>query len=419
MKKNIIKINGWCEELRDLGGIKFIKLHTISGDIQVTLPKKKVSKELFDKVDKITRQSAISVVGKIKKNKEAPGGKEIIPEKIEIVNLAETPLPLEPSEKTPAELDTRLDWRFLDLRTEKSLAIFRIQNEILKSFREFLIKNGFIEVQPPCIISSASEGGADLFKIPYFEKEAYLAQSPQLYKQMCAISLEKVFMIIPVWRAEKFNKPTHLNEIRQMDIEIGFVESEEDAMKVLEEVFVHILKSVQKNYKKELKALNVKLKIPNLPLKRITYTKAVEELKKVGEKIEWGNDFSKLQEEKLSKIFGYAFFMKDWPTKIKTFYTMPYEKDPKICHAFDLIYNGLEIASGTQRIHIPELLIKQIKEFGLNPDDFKYYIDCFRYGSPPHSGFSIGLERITMTITGTKNIRECCMFPRDRNRLTP
>ena len=414
-----MKFNGWAEEIRNLGGIKFIKLHTISGDIQITLHKKKVSKELFDKVDKITRQSAISVTGTLRKNKEAPGGKEIIPKKIEIVNLAETPLPLEPSEKTPAELDTRLDWRFLDLRTEKSLAIFRIQNEILKAFREFLIKNEFIEIQPPCIIASASEGGADLFKIPYFEKEAYLAQSPQLYKQMCAISLEKVFMIIPVWRAEKFNKPTHLNEIRQLDIEMGFIESEEDAIKVLERIFVYILKSVQKNCKKELKSLNVKLKIPKLPLKRITYTKAVEGLKKVGEKIEWGDDFSKLQEERLSKIFGSAFFIKDWPTKAKTFYTMPNEKDSKLCRAFDLVFNGLEIASGTQRIHVPDLLIKQIKSFGLKPDNFKYYIDCFRYGAPPHAGWSIGLERLTMTITGMKNIRECCMFPRDRNRLTP
>lgn len=414
-----MKINGWAEEIRNLGGIKFIKVHTISGDFQVTLPKKKVSKQLFDKVDEITRQSALSVTGTLRKNKQAPGGKEIIPKGIEIINLAETPLPLEPSEKTPAELDTRLDWRFLDLRTEKNLAIFRIQNQILKAFREFLNKGDFIEVQPPCIIASASEGGADLFKIPYFEKEAYLAQSPQLYKQMCAISLEKVFMVIPVWRAEKFNKPTHLNEIRQMDIEMGFVESEEDAMKVLEQVFVYILKSVQKNCKKELKSLNVNLKIPKLPLKRITYKKAVEGLKKHGEKIEWGEDFSKLQEEKLSEIFGSIFFMKDWPTEAKTFYTMPYEKNPKICRAFDLIFNGLEIASGTQRIHIPDLLIKQIKAFGMRPEDFKYYIDCFRYGSPPHAGWSIGLERITTTITGMKNIRECCMFPRDRNRLTP
>lgn len=414
-----MQINGWAEEIRNLGGIKFIKLHTTSGDIQITLPKKKVSKKLFDKVDEITRQSALTVTGKLRKNKEAPGGREIIPDKIEIISLAETPLPLEPSEKTPAELETRLDWRFLDLRTEKSLAIFKIQNEILKSFREFLIKDGFFEIQPPAIIASASEGGADLFKIPYFEKEAYLAQSPQLYKQMGAVSLGKVFMIIPVWRAEKFNKPTHLNEIRQMDIEMSFVKSEEDAMKILERVLVHILKSVKKNSKKELKSLKRELKIPKLPLKRVTYTKAVEALKKHGEKIEWGDDFSKLQEEKLSKIFGNVFFMKDWPTKAKTFYTMPYQDNPKLCHAFDLIHNGLEIASGTQRIHIPELLIKQIKAFGMKPGNFKYYIDCFRFGSPPHAGWSIGLERITMTITGMKNIRECCMFPRDRNRLTP
>jgi len=414
-----MQINGWTEEIRNLGGIKFIKLHTPSGDIQVTLPKKKVSKKLFDDVDKITRQSALTITGKWRKNKEAPGGKEIIPTKIEIINLAETPLPLEPSEKTPAELETRLDWRFLDLRTEKSLAIFKIQNEILRSFREFLIKEEFFEIQPPAIIASASEGGADLFEIPYFEKKAYLAQSPQLYKQMGAISLGKVFMVIPVWRAEKFNKPTHLNEIRQMDIEMGFVKSEEDAMKVLERVLVHILKSVKKNSKKELKSLKRELKIPKLPLKRVTYTKAIEALKKHGEKIKWGNDFSKLQEEKLSKIFGNTFFIKDWPTKAKTFYTMPYQDNPKLCHAFDLVHNGLEIASGTQRIHIPELLIKQIKAFGMKPQDFKYYIDCFRFGSPPHAGWSIGLERITMKITGMKNIRECCMFPRDRNRLTP
>jgi len=413
-----MQINGFAEEIRNLGGIIFIKVHTTSGDIQVTLPKKKVSKEIFDLADKITRQSALSVTGEIKKNKEAPGGKEIIPKKIDVLNFAETPLPLEPSEKTHAELETRLDWRFLDFRDEKNIAIFKIQNEILRSFREFLIKEDFLEIQPPCLIASASEGGADLFKIPYFEKEAYLAQSPQLYKQMCAISFEKVFTIVPVWRAEKFNKPTHLNEIRQMDIEMAFVKSEEDAMKVLEEVFVYILKSVQKNCKDQLKALNRQLKIPKLPLKRITYTQAVESLKKSGEKMEWGNDFSKLQEEKLSKIFGDAFFVKEWPCKIKAFYTMPYE-EKKICRAFDLVYDGLEIASGTQRIHIPDLLIKRIRECGLNPNDFKYYVDCFRFGSPPHAGWSIGLERITMKITGMNNIRECCMFPRDRNRLTP
>jgi len=414
-----MQINGFVQEIRDLGGIKFIILQTVSGEVQITMHKKKISKELFEKIEKLTRQSALTVYGEEKENQEAPGGKEIIPEKIEIVGLAETPLPFDPSEKTPAELDTRLDWRFLDLRSKKSKSIFKIQNQILKTFRNYLRGKDFSEIQPPCIIASASEGGADLFSIPYFEKKAFLAQSPQLYKQMGAISLQKVFMIVPIWRAEKFNTITHLNEVRQMDIEMGFVESEEDVMKVLENTFVEILKSVKENCEKELKLLGVDLKIPELPIKRVTYTECVEALKKQGEQMEWGEDFSKPQEKKLAEVFGNVFFLKDWPTKAKTFYTMPHKNNPETCHAFDLVYNGIEICSGTQRVHIPELLEKRIKECNLNPDDFKFYINCFRYGAPPHAGWSIGLERLTMTITGVKNIREACMFPRDRTRLTP
>jgi len=414
-----VEINGWVEEIRDLGGIKFIDLHTPHGNHQITLVKKKVSEDLFKLTDKITRQSAITVWGEEKENKEAPSGKEIIPEKIEIVGLSETPLPFDPSGKTPAELETRLDWRFLDFRNKKSLAIFKIQNQVLKVFRNFLISEKFLEIQPPAIISSATEGGSDLFAIPYFDKEAFLAQSPQLYKQMGAISFGKVFSISPVWRAEKFNTPTHLNEIRQMDIEMGFVESEEDVMKVLERVVTEITKEVVKNCKKELEVLEVKLDIPKLPFRRVTYTECIEALQKKGEEIKWGDDFSKPQERILGKIYGDAFFLKDWPTKIKAFYAMPYKDNPKVCHAFDCVFHGIEISSGTQRIHLPELLIKQIKSKGLNPDNFKFYIDCFRYGSPAHAGWSIGLERITMTLTGVKNIREATMFPRDRTRLTP
>jgi len=418
-EKSSMKINGWVEEVRDLGGIKFIDLHTPQGNHQITLVKGKVPENLFELIAKITRQSAITVWGKEKDNSQAPGGKEIIPEKIEIVGLSETPLPFDPSGKTPAELETRLDWRFLDFRSKKSLAIFKIQNEILKVFRSFFRSESFLEIQPPAIISSATEGGSDLFAIPYFDKEAFLAQSPQLYKQMGAISLGKVFSISPVWRAEKFNTPTHLNEIRQMDIEMGFVESEEDVMKVLERVVAEIVKSVVKNCKNELEFLGVKLNIPKLPFRRVTYTECIESLQKKGEKIEWGDDFSKPQERILGKMYGDAFFLKDWPTKIKAFYAMPYEDNPKVCHAFDCIFHGIEISSGTQRIHIPKLLIERLKSKGLNPDNFKFYIDCFRYGAPAHAGWSIGLERITMTLTGVNNIREATMFPRDRTRLSP
>jgi len=414
-----MKFQGWVEEIRNIGSIKFIKLHTVEEDLQITLKKEEVDKQLFDSIDKITRQSAIVVEGDIRENKEAPGGKEIIPKKIEVVGLSEVPLPLDPSGKTPAELETRLDWRFLDFRNRKTVAVYKIQNWIIRAFRDYLIKNNFFEIQPPCIIASASEGGAELFKLQYFEKQAYLAQSPQLYKQMGAISFGKVFCIMPVFRAEKFNKPTHLNEIRQMDVEIAFVESEEDAMKVLEECFVHILETIKENCKRELGILKRELEIPKLPLKRITYEEAVELLKKEGEEIEYGQDFSKLQEQKLGEIVDKAFFIKEWPTELKAFYAMPFENNPKICRAFDLIYEGLEISSGTQRIHIPELLINQLKAKELNPDDFKFYIDCFRFGAPPHAGWSIGLERITMKICGLNNIQEATMFPRTRTRLTP
>lgn len=414
-----MKVYGWCEELRDIGRLKFIKLHRPEGDIQITVRREDVPADVFNATKQITRQSGLMIEGKLKKNPEAPGGKEIIPEKIEILGMAETPLPLDPSGKTPAELETRLNWRFLDLRSEETLAVFKVQNWIIRAFRDYLIKNDFFEIQPPCIIASASEGGAELFRIPYFENQAFLAQSPQLYKQMCAISLGKVFSICPVFRAEKFNKPTHLNEIRQMDVEMAFIDSEEDAMKVLEECFVHILKGVKKNCGPELKLLKQKVEVPPLPIRRVTYSEVVDLLKKHGEDIKWGADFSKLQEARLGELVGSVFFIKDWPAEIKAFYAYPHKDDPKICRAFDLVHNGLEISSGTQRIHIPDMLIKQIRTKGLNPDDFKYYIDCFRFGSPPHAGWSIGLERITMTITGMKNIRECCMFPRDRVRITP
>lgn len=421
LKRNIgkfVTVAGWVFDIRTLGGINFLLLRDKDGIVQITAPKEKVSKEILNVYEKLHQEDVLIVKGKVVKNMKAPNRIEIIPSQIEVISKSKVPLPLDPREITKANLDTRLDWRFLYFRTEEAKSIFQIQARIIKAFRDFFISKGYIEIQPPVIISSASEGGAELFAIPYFEKQVFLAQSPQLYKQMCAIAFEKVFMLVPVFRAEKFDQPTHLNELRQMDIEQAFA-TDEDVMKILEECFVQIMREVKMNCKKELKALRKKLIIPKLPLKRITYTEAIEFLKKRREKIEWGKDFSKTQERLLAKAFGEAFFVKDWPTAIKAFYAMPYENDPKICKAFDLIYNGLEIASGTQRIHLPELLIKQIKEKGMNPDNFKFYINCFKFGSPPHSGWSIGLERLTMKIVGKENIREATMFPRDRTRITP
>ena len=421
LKKAIGKdvvVAGWCHDVRLLGKINFLLLRDKEGIVQITAGKDS-PKEILDVYKKLHQEDVIELKGKVVKSKVAKAGFEIIPEKIEILNKSEVPLPMDPREVTKANLDTRMDWRVMDFRTAESKAIFKIQTEITRAFREFFNKRDYIELHAPVIIASASEGGAELFQIPYFEKKAYLAQSPQLYKQMGAISFEKVFSVMPVFRAEKFDQSTHLNEIRQMDIEQAFID-DEGAMDVLEECFIYILQEVKKNREEELKILNRELKIPKQPLKRLTYEEIIKLLQKSGEKINYGDDFTKTQEKMLPKLVGEeAFFIKHWPTEIKAFYAMPDEKNPKICHAFDLIHNGLEICSGTQRIHIPDLLIKQIKSKDLNPKDFKFYIDAFRYGAPMHSGWSIGLERITMTITGKTNIREVTMFPRDRNRITP
>jgi len=423
MKGNVgkkIKLAGWVFDTRVLGGINFVILRDMTGKGQITAVKGKVSADVLKTIESLRQEDVIFVEGTVAKSKEAKAGVEMIPEKIEVVNKAETPLPLDPRMVTKANLDTQLDWRLLYMRTDEAKSIFKIQSQILKSFRDYLTNKGYIEMQPPIIISSASEGGAELFSMPYFEKQAYLAQSPQLYKQMGAVSFEKVFMVIPVFRAEKHDQPTHLNEIRQMDIEQGFA-TDEDVIEVLEEVFVHILKDVKKNCAEELNFLGRKdMEIPKLPLKRVAYAEVIDMLQKAGEEIKWGDDFTKTQEKLMTKLLGeVAFVLKDWPTEIKPFYAMPDDKNPKVCHAFDLIYDGVEICSGTQRVHIPDLLIKQIKSKDLNPDDFKFYIDFFRYGAPPHAGWSIGLERLTMQITGRNNIREATMFPRDRNRITP
>jgi aspartyl-tRNA synthetase len=409
-----ILLKGWVHDFRLIGKINFIVLRDCTGLAQIV-----VKNENFKEILKnLHQEDVIEIEGIVKKSKSEKFEYEIEAEKISIINKSDPQLPLDPREVTKTNLETRLDWRFMYFRTQEGRAIFRIQTEIIESFREYFLKKGFIEMQPPIIIASASEGGAELFELPYFEKKAYLAQSPQLYKQMGAISFEKVFMIVPVFRAEKFDQPTHLNEIRQMDVEIGFADDEE-AIKELEGAFVYILKNVKENCKKELEVLNQNLNVYNLPIRRVKYEEAIDALKKAGEKIEYGDDFSKLQEKRLGEIFGEAFILKDWPEELKPFYAMPREDNPKIVKAFDLIYKGLEVSSGAQRIHLPDLLEKRIKDKGLNPKDFEYYINAFRYGAPPHAGLSIGLERLTMKICGKDNIQEVTMFPRTRSRIYP
>jgi nondiscriminating aspartyl-tRNA synthetase len=414
-KSKKVELAGWVKNTRALGKIKFIVLGDCSGEIQVTGVEKEIDKKVFEQMDKLPKESVILVKGELKDAKQAPGGKELVPEEIIVLNKSEELLPLDISESSKTEFPKRLDYRFLDLHRKKVQAIFKIQSVIANTFRNHFYKKGYMEMQPPCIISAASEGGTELFSVQYFEKKAYLAQSPQLYKQMLACSVEKTFTITPVWRAEKHNTTRHINEIRQMDIEAAF-KNQFEIMKEEEEVVIDIVKTVLENCKEELKILEVNdLKVP-----KGVYLSYEEAIKKVGGKL--GEDFTPDQEIKLCEMYpGDVVFTHSWPSSIKPFYIMPKDgkADAKMSEGFDALYMGVEISSGGQRIHLPELLTERIKAKGLNPASFKDYINSFKYGAPPHAGWSIGLERITQKICHLDNVKEATMFPRDRDRLTP
>lgn len=411
-KKNV-EVVGWVHNTRALGKIRFVLLRDISGIVQVTGVKGKVSDDIFGVMDNVSRESVIYVKGSVVTSKQAPGGKEIIPEKIEVLATADE-LPIDVSEFSKTELPKRLDYRFLDLHRRRTQAIFRIQSTIIQAYREFMIKEGAIECLFPSIISSSSEGGTELFEAKYFEKKAFLSQSCQLYKQMVACSMEKVFAIFTTWRAEKHNTVRHLNEARQFDYEQAFAD-EFVVMDVLARAVQFIVKKVLEVNKDELKLLDVKLKIPKT--KYITFEEANKLLKKEKVRTE-KNDLTGDGEKKLGELFPDTIvFVYDWPLGGRCFYIMPKGKD--VSGGFDAIYQRMEISSGGQRVHIPELLEKRLKAKGLKPKDFKSYIDSFRFGAPPHAGWGIGVERLTMLILGLNNIREACLFPRDRDRLTP
>lgn len=418
---------GWVHEIRDLGSVKFLVLRDREGFIQVTGKKEFCSKEILDFFGKVNKESVIEVKGKVKKSSQAPRGIEITPEKIKIISLAETPLPLDVTEKVPADLDTRLDNRFLDLRKQEVASIFKLRAKVLEVARKFLLKENFIEIYTPKIIASASEGGTDLFPISYFEKEAFLAQSPQLYKQMMmATGFDRVFEITPYFRAEEHDTRRHLNEITAIDIEMAFIESEEDVMKILEGLIINILRDISNC--KELEILNKKItKIPK-EIKRVSYDEAlnlIENESKKG-KIPWGEDFDTEAEKLLGKIMKEKFdselyLITKYPLKAKPFYVMPFDNsvgDKALSRSFDLGYKGVEIASGGQRIHQYDLLKKRIKEKNLKTENFEFYLKVFRYGMPPHGGFGFGVDRLMMQLVDL-GIREVVLFPRDRHRLTP
>lgn len=410
-------LKGWVYDSRDLRKIRFIILRDKTGRAQVTGVSGETDKAVFDLMDKISRESVVEVIGVVKDCKQAPGGKEFAPEKITVLAQAENPLPIDVTDYSKTELPIRLDYRFLDLHREKAQAIFKVQSTILQAYHDFMKKEGAIEALFPSIIGSSSEGGTELFKAKYFEKEVCLSQSCQLYKQMLACSMEKVFAVFTVWRAEKHNTIRHLNESRQMDYEEAFADDKK-VMDVLARCVQYIVDVVMKENKKELDLLEVKLKVPGV--KYLTFEETANLLK--GKAHVGKDDLTGEAEQALGEMFPDTIvFVHDWPLAGKPFYIMPKDGDPKakLSNGFDAIYKGMEISSGGQRVHMPELLIERLKAKDLNPEQFKSYIDSFRYGAPPHAGWGMGVERLTMLILGLKNIREAVLFPRDRDRLTP
>jgi nondiscriminating aspartyl-tRNA synthetase len=420
-----ITIMGWVQRIRRLSKISFLIIRDREGLTQCTLPHSKTDPELLSILDQLDNEYAVSVKGRIKLEKQARRGVELIPDQIVIVNTAPPTLPLDTSGKVEADIATRFDNRVIDLRRIEAQLLFKIQHFTIAQMRKFLEAQGFREIHTPKIVATATEGGADLFEVQYFEKKAFLAQSPQFYKQLCLIGgFDRVYEIAPVYRAEKHNTPRHLNEYTSFDYEMAWIQGEEDIMQLEERMLRDAFTSVKKGCADELKQLEVELKIPRMPIRRIEFREAVEMLKAEGLDIPPDTDIPSEGEEKLYQLVNQEsgeefFFLTRYPAAIRPFYTMPLETDASLTRGFDLIYRGMEVTTGSQRIHQYELLRTQLKAAGLNPKTFAFYIEPFKYGAPPHGGLAVGVERLTMQMLGCTNIREAVLFPRDRTRLVP
>jgi aspartyl-tRNA synthetase len=424
-KEAKVKISGWVHDVRDLSKVKFLVLRDKSGVIQVTGIKGITPDNVFEELDKIPRESVISIEGKSVKSKQALGGMEVNPEKIEIISKAEHPLPIDVSDFSKTELPKRLDWRSLSLRSKKSRFIFKIQSKIVEGMQEWLNVNGFQQVFTPCLMGIASESGSEVFEVKYFNKKAFLRQDPQLHRQLTiAGGIEKLYDIGSSWRAEKSNTVRHLCEHRTCAVELSFIKDERDVMRVEEQVIISAFKKVNEDCKKELEELKVELKIPKAPFLEFNFPELYKIIAKLGKRIEEGEDLD-LEAERLlwkyvqEKYPGNDFyFVNKFPFKKKPFYVYK-DKSDDYARSTDLYYRGIEMSSGGQRENRYDILIKNVKEKNMNPKLVEWFTQTFRYGVPTHGGFAIGIERITMVLLGLDNVREAVLFPRDPDRTAP
>jgi nondiscriminating aspartyl-tRNA synthetase len=428
LEKNVGKevvVSGWVHDVRLLGKINFVLLRDREGIVQVTAVQDKVPKEISELIKKLHQEDVLSVKGKVAKSKSKDYPVEMIPEEIEIVSKSATPLPLDPRNITPANLDTRLDWRSLELRKRENLAIFRIQELIMQGFEEQLRKEGFLRVWTPSLIGGDSEGGSEVFRIKYFNESASLRQDPQLHRQLLiAAGFDKVYDMGPSWRAELSDQPTHLSEHRTCAPEMSFIEDETDTERLEERIVVAAVKKVQKEGEEELKILKKELKVPKTPFPEVRFPKIYEILEEHGKKLNGGSDLDKESEKILAnfireKYKSDFFFVNRFPSEVKPFYVMRVDEDPKWARSVDFVFKGLEMSSGGQREHRYEKIIQQAKEKGMNLESLKWFTEVFKYSVPPHGGFSLGLERFTMKLLDLPNIKEAVLFPRYPTRMHP
>ena len=406
-------LGGWVEDLRKLGKMTFLTIRDVTGIAQVI-----VKGELNAKIENLNRQSVLRISGTIQETKAKDFDYEVNAEKIEVLAKAIHPLPIDPLGRLESNIDTRLNSRAIDMRNQKTASIFKLRHHVLSSIRKTLTEKKFIEINTPKIIGSASEGGANLFSLDYFGKTAYLAQSPQLYKEQMTIGLERVFEIASFYRAEKSHTGRHLAEFTSVDIEAAFMDYT-DVMDVLESLILDVYKFTSTNYKEEQKIIGHEIKVQSSPFERITYSNVLDEVKAAGMKLEFGDDLLDSHLRIVGEKHPGFYFITDWPLKLKPFYIREKDDDPSLSRSFDLQYGYLELSSGGTRLHDSEVLKSRLKEQGLDPAQFVDHLKAFDWGMPPHAGWGLGLERLMMTLTGIDNVREVILYPRDPDRLKP
>ncbi len=418
-----VLIAGHLEEYRALGGVAFALVRDGTGTTQVTLKKGTTDPALFAALETLPRESVVAVEGTVALSQKSRRGVELSPTRLTVLSKAEVPLPLGVVDKVPAELNTRLDHRVLDLRKPAVRAIFELRAELLAAMRAAFVARGFLEVETPKMLRQGAEGGATLFSVDYFGSTAYLAQSPQLYKQMLiGAGFERIFEIAPVFRAEPSDTVRHITELTMLDGEIGYVTEPDEIRDVLEGIVVDAVAATRTALLTRSSPLAERLPQLTRPFPRVPFGTAEEWLGRPGA----GRDFSTEEEkaigERMVKEQGASFYyLTDYPTAVKasTFYAWRRDDDPATTGYFDLAYRGLEIASGGRREHRLDRLLANLKAAGLDPARFSGYLEAFRFGMPPHGGWGLGIDRLVQALTDVQNIREARLFPRDRYRLEP